>query len=171
MRNIRRVRYAHLNNRILTIKWRANGTRLPSAEEVLIIRPTGKTGQGAFAFQQGTTSPGALPGSRAFQSRIWTQSGPDGMQLLLSVKNTFPKSYFPMIQGAILMKKILLTVVLGVAVGAVAQSTAPPAQGQSTPPPAQGQAAQPPASGQAATAPAGQAAAPQTAAPVIKDPA
>ena len=50
------------------------------------------------------------------------------------------------------MKKILLTVVLGVAVGAVAQSTTPPAQGQSATPPAQ-----------AATG--------QTAAPVIKDPA
>ena len=55
------------------------------------------------------------------------------------------------------MKKILLTVVLGVAVGAVAQSTTPPAQGQSSTPPAQGQAAA--------------ASAPQAAAPVIKDPA
>src|SRR5579862_2149266 len=54
------------------------------------------------------------------------------------------------------MKKILLTVVLGVSVVAVAQNPAPPAQGQSATPPAQGQAA----------APAGQAAA-----PVIKDPA
>ncbi len=55
------------------------------------------------------------------------------------------------------MKKILLTVVLGVAVGAMAQTSAPPAQGQSAAPPAQGQAAAP--------APA------QSAAPVIKDPA
>ena len=55
------------------------------------------------------------------------------------------------------MKKILLSVVLGVVVGAVALSTAQPAQGQSTTPPAQGQAAP--------------AAAPQSAAPVIKDPA
>jgi hypothetical protein len=55
------------------------------------------------------------------------------------------------------MKKILLTVVLGVAVSAVGQSTAQPAQGQSATPPAQGQAA-------AAPAPASQA-------PVIKDPA
>jgi hypothetical protein len=54
------------------------------------------------------------------------------------------------------MKKILLTVVLGVAASAVAQSTAPPAQGQPATAPAQGQAA----------APAG-----QSAAPVIKDPA
>ncbi len=54
------------------------------------------------------------------------------------------------------MKKILLTVVLGVSVVAVAQDAAQPAQGQSATPPAQGQAA----------APAGQAAA-----PVIKDPA
>ncbi|MGC1644686.1 MAG: hypothetical protein WA741_02560 [Candidatus Sulfotelmatobacter sp.] len=56
------------------------------------------------------------------------------------------------------MKKILLTVVLGVAVGAMAQTGAPPAQGQSAAPPAQGQAA-------SAPAPA------QSAAPVIKDPA
>jgi hypothetical protein len=56
------------------------------------------------------------------------------------------------------MKKILLTVVLGVAVGAMAQTSAPPAQGQSAAAPAQGQAA-------AAPAPA------QSAAPVIKDPA
>jgi len=55
------------------------------------------------------------------------------------------------------MKKILLSVVLGVVVGAVALSTAQPAQGQSATPPAQGQAAP--------------AAAPQSAAPVIKDPA
>lgn len=54
------------------------------------------------------------------------------------------------------MKKILLTVVLGVSVVAVAKNPAPPAQEQSATPPAQGQAA----------APAGQAAA-----PVIKDPA
>jgi hypothetical protein len=75
------------------------------------------------------------------------------MQLLLSIKEyVSQKSYFPKIQGAILMKKILLTVVLGVAVGAVAQSTTPPAQGQSATPPAS-------------------AAAGQTAAPVIKDPA
>lgn len=89
------------------------------------------------------------------------------------------------------MKKILLTVVLGVAVSAVAQNpaqpSAPPAQGQTTTPPA-GQAT-PPAPGQAAPAP-GQAAPGQTApgqaapaqgqaaapaapaqAPVIKDPA
>jgi tetratricopeptide (TPR) repeat protein len=54
------------------------------------------------------------------------------------------------------MKKILLTVVLGVAVGAGAEN-AQPAQGQPSTPPAQGQAAAP--------APG------QTAAPVIKDPA
>ncbi len=56
------------------------------------------------------------------------------------------------------MKKILLTVVLGVTVGVVAQTATPPAQGQSAAAPAQGQAA-------AAPAPA------QAAAPVIKDPA
>lgn len=82
------------------------------------------------------------------------------------------------------MKKILLTVVLGVAVSGVAQNpaqpSAPPAQGQTTPsagqttPPA-GQTTTPPAPGQAAPA-AGQAAPAtgQTAPaqpPVIKDPA
>ncbi len=55
------------------------------------------------------------------------------------------------------MKKILLTVVLGVSVVAVGQTTAQPAQGQPATPPA-GQTAAP-------------AAAPQAAAPVIKDPA
>ncbi len=52
------------------------------------------------------------------------------------------------------MKKILLTVVLGVAVVAGAQDAAKPAQGQPAAQPAQGQPA-----------------APQAAAPVIKDPA
>ena len=65
------------------------------------------------------------------------------------------------------MKKILLTVVLGIATGAIGQTPSQPAQGQPATPPAgqtptQGQPAPPPA--------AGQAAAPQ-AAPVIKDPA
>jgi hypothetical protein len=81
------------------------------------------------------------------------------MQLLLSGRvNVSQKNYFPKIQGAILMKKILLTVVLGVAVSAMAQTATPPAQGQAPAAPAQGQAA-------AAPAPA------QAAAPVIKDPA
>jgi tetratricopeptide (TPR) repeat protein len=78
------------------------------------------------------------------------------MRLLLSVKERVSqKSNFPKIQGAILMKKILLTVVLGVVASAVAQSTAPP---QSAAPPAQGQSATPPAQGPSAP-------------PVIKDPA
>jgi hypothetical protein len=117
------------------------------------------------------------------------------MQLLLSFeeeaflgKAISRRSYFPKNQGAILMKKIQLTVVLGVAVMAMAANAAP-AQGQSAAPPAQqGQSAAPPTgsvnpqtasvnpptgsvnppTGQAAqSAPA---AAPQ-AAPVIKDPA
>src|ERR1035437_9058502 len=81
------------------------------------------------------------------------------MQLLLVIGKTFPRKAIPQkIQGAILMKKILLTVVLGIAVGAAAQTTSQPAQGQPATPPAQAQAAAPPA------------AAPQPA-PVIKDPA
>jgi tetratricopeptide (TPR) repeat protein len=61
------------------------------------------------------------------------------------------------------MKKILLTVVLGMTVGAVAQITSPAQTQPSTPPAGQTQPATPPA--------AGQPAAPQAAAPVIKDPA
>jgi len=78
------------------------------------------------------------------------------------------------------MKKILLTVVLGIAVGAVAQNTSQPAQRQPAAPSAQGQTpaqgqppttaapAQTPAAGPANPAPAQAAPA---AAPVIKDPA
>jgi hypothetical protein len=70
------------------------------------------------------------------------------MQSLLRCKeHDSQKSHFPNFQGALLMKKILLTVVLGVAVVAGAQDAAQPAQSQPA-------------------APAGQAAA-----PVIKDPA
>jgi len=82
------------------------------------------------------------------------------------------------------MKKILLSVVLGVAVVAAAQDAAKPAQGQPAAPsqpaqpaaqPAQGQAAAPSQPAQPAAQPAqGQAAAPAAApqaAPVIKDPA
>jgi hypothetical protein len=58
------------------------------------------------------------------------------------------------------MKKILLTVVLGMVVVAAAQNTSQPAPAQPAAPPAQGQTAAP-----------AQGAAPQTAAPVIKDPA
>jgi hypothetical protein len=62
-----------------------------------------------------------------------------------------------------LMKKILLTVVLGVAVVAMAKSTTPPAQGQSATPAAP-QSAAPATQAAPAAAPAAQA-------PVIKDPA
>jgi len=61
------------------------------------------------------------------------------------------------------MKKILLTVVLGVAVVAMARSTTPPAQGQSATPAAP-QSAAPATQAAPAAAPAAQA-------PVIKDPA
>jgi hypothetical protein len=86
------------------------------------------------------------------------------MQLLLSFREYVShKSNFPRFQGAILMKKILLTIVLGCSVAAVAQSTMQPAQGQSSTPPAQGQPAK--------TGPPSQAPAAPAAAPVIKDPA
>src|ERR1700749_3003677 len=141
--------------RILAIMGGGLGTRLPSEEEVLIIRPAGKKVQAHLHSSKSPLLSGALPGSRAFQSRIRTQSGPDGMQLLLSLKeHVSHKSYFPRFQGAILMKKILLTVVLGCSVAAIAQSTQP-AQGQpATTTPAQEQSSTP------AQAPA--------AAPVIK---
>jgi hypothetical protein len=78
----------------------------------------------------------------------------------IEARGAFPEELISKkVQGAILMKTILLTVVLGVAAGAGAQSATQPAQqGQ----PAQGQ--QPAAQGQASPAPASQA-------PVIKDPA
>ena len=67
------------------------------------------------------------------------------------------------------MKKILLTVVLGVAASAVGQTTTPPAQGQPATPPA-GQTATPSSPTAAAPAQAAApAAAPQAAPPVIKD--
>src|ERR1700758_910160 len=109
------------------------GSRLPSAREVLIIRPTGKKGSAATTFQPGYPQcPGPLPGRPAFQSRIRTPCGPGGMQLLLrrSREDDFQKRYFPRVQGAILMKKILLSVVLGVTVVALGETNpAPPAQG------------------------------------------
>jgi hypothetical protein len=92
------------------------------------------------------------------------------MQLRSELKENVFRSYFPKVQGAILMKKILLAVVLGVAVVAVAQGTAQPAQAQAAAQPAQ-QAAQP-AQGQAAQpAQSEKPAATQAQAPVIKDPA
>jgi tetratricopeptide (TPR) repeat protein len=68
------------------------------------------------------------------------------------------------------MKKILLTVVLGVTVVAVGQNTAQPAQGQPATPPAQAPASAPAPSQPAAPAQSQPAAAPAQA-PVIKDPA
>ena len=146
------------------------GSRLPSAEEVLIIRPTGKKGQALLRSSRSPLVPGALPGSPAFQSRIRTQSGPDGMQLLLSLRNTFPgKAISQKIQGAILMKKILLTVVLGVAVVAGAQSAAQPAPGTTGHAAAEHEPAtgSEPAAGSVRPRRRGAA----QAAPVIKDPA
>jgi tetratricopeptide (TPR) repeat protein len=71
------------------------------------------------------------------------------------------------------MKKILVTVVLGVAAAAAAQSSGQPAQGQPSTAPAQAtaQPAQAPAPAPATATPAqAQPAAPTTQAPIIKDP-
>src|SRR5580700_8289336 len=75
---------------------------------------------------------------------------------------------FPTIQGAILMKKILVTVVLGVAVLAAAKDAVPPQSQTANPQPsaAPAQPAAPPAQAQA---PASAPAAAQG--PIIKDPA
>ena len=70
------------------------GTRLPSAGEVLIIRPTGKKGFVAFADQQVTLVPrGHLPGSQSFQSAIRSRSVQAECSRCIDVEYTFPKSY------------------------------------------------------------------------------
>ena len=78
------------------------GSRLPSAEEVLIIRPTGKQGQALLCSAGHPLSPGALSGSPAFRSRIRAQSGPDVNAVAaklngedVSGKLDFPKNIFP----------------------------------------------------------------------------
>jgi tetratricopeptide (TPR) repeat protein len=96
------------------------------------------------------------------------------MQSLLIVREyDSQKSYFPKVQGALLMKKILLTVVLGVAVGAGAQTATQPAQ-QGQPPtgnvnPPTGSVNPPTGSVNPPTGQTAQSA--PAAAPVIKDPA
>jgi len=50
------------------------GSRLPSEEEVLIIRPTGKRVAVASTNRMSPRVPGSLPGRPAFQSRIRTQA-------------------------------------------------------------------------------------------------
>jgi hypothetical protein len=52
------------------------------------------------------------------------------MECSHSFGNRFLEQHFPRIQGAILMKKILVTVVLGFAAVALAQDAAQPAAGQ-----------------------------------------
>jgi tetratricopeptide (TPR) repeat protein len=92
------------------------------------------------------------------------------MQSLLRCKeNDSQKSHFPNFQGALLMKKILLTVVLGVAVVAVAQAATQPAQ-QGQPAASPTSSVNPPTG--SVNPPTGQAAqSTPAAAPVIKDPA
>src|SRR5271170_1974855 len=133
------------------------GSRLPSEEEVLIIPPTGKKGRASCVSASHPLSPGALPGSAAFRSRIREQSGPDGMQSLLRCReHDSQKSYFPKVQGALLMKKILLTVVLGIAAGAWGQTASQPAQGQPAASPAAGPVIKDPAEYNAYVAASGQ---------------
>ena len=73
------------------------GSRLPSAEEVLIIRPTGKKGRAAFASQRDSFSrrPARKPGI--------PKQDPDGKAVqtecsccVVEVQETrFPKKLFP----------------------------------------------------------------------------
>lgn len=58
------------------------GTRLPSAEEVLIIPPAGKKGPPLHRSNRVSpfSSGSACQEARAFQSRIRTHCGPVGMQ-------------------------------------------------------------------------------------------
>jgi hypothetical protein len=103
------------------------GTSLPSEEEVLIIPPTGKKGQGAFAsVDPSPRRPARKPGIPK-QDPDAKRSRRNAVAADLK-KHDSQKSNFPKFQGAILMKKILLTVVLGVAVVAVAQNTTQPTQ-------------------------------------------
>src|SRR5215469_8828484 len=124
------------------------GRRLPSAGELLIIRPAGKKGQPPHRSNRVIPSfPESLPGSPGIPKQDRFAMRSDGMQLLRKLDSRFLKSHFLRFKEPKVMKKILLTVVLGVSVVAVAQS----------PQPAQTQPATP---------------APQAAAaPVIKDPA
>src|SRR5579864_1841598 len=90
-----------------------------------------KKGPLPVCFSRPPFMPGALPGSPVFPSRIGTESSPaECSRCFRSREYVSRKSYFPKVQGAILMKKILLTVVLGIAVVAGAQDAAQPAQGQ-----------------------------------------
>jgi hypothetical protein len=76
--------------RILTIKWRTNGSRLPSAEEVLIIRPTGKTVKAPLC--SGTTAsrrPARKLGIPK-QDRDTNRSGWNAVAAKVE-KNTFPE--------------------------------------------------------------------------------
>src|ERR1700678_1769863 len=135
------------------------GSGLPSAEEVLIIRPTGNKGSSSLCLSTGLRFPGAPARTRGIPKQDPSASGPSGVRCLSCCGRRSSRINFIQIaisrkvQGAILMKKILVTVVLGVAVLAGAQS-AQPAQSQPAAPPAQAQPA-----------------APQSTAPVIKDPA
>ena len=71
------------------------GRRLPSAEEVLIIRPAGKTGQPPHRSNRVTPSlPEPCQEARAFQSRIRTQCGPVGNAVAAELLLKIPKSYF-----------------------------------------------------------------------------
>jgi hypothetical protein len=68
------------------------GRRLPSAEEVLIIRPAGKKGQPPHRSNRVTPSlPEPCQEARAFQSRIRTQCGPVGNAVAAELQLKIPR--------------------------------------------------------------------------------
>jgi len=72
------------------------GSRLPSEEEVLIIRPTGNKGQPPHRSNRVNPHLPEAPcqEARAFQSRIRMQCGPAECSLEFA-GNTNPNSHFP----------------------------------------------------------------------------
>src|SRR5271165_2353350 len=149
-----------------TIKWRSNRKSLAFGRRGTYNPANRETGSGAFAFEQVTPCPRGparkpgIPKQDPNAKRSRRNAVAAKFEKRFREKTISRSSYFPKNQGAILMKTILLTVVLGVAVVAGAQSATPPAQ--------QGQPAAPPTS----NPPTGQATqSTPTAAPVIKDPA
>ena len=68
------------------------GRRLPSAEEVLIIRPAGKKGQPPHRSNRVIPSfPESLPGSPGIPKQDPIAMWSDGMQLLRKIRVEIPK--------------------------------------------------------------------------------
>src|SRR5438034_1053669 len=104
MGTIHRVVPTHLNECILAIKWRLKGSRLPSEEEVLIIRPTGKRVKARLSGCAGHPfDPGPLPGRRHSKAGSERRSGfrRNAVTAEMCRENDSQKSHFPKFQGAL----------------------------------------------------------------------